>query len=330
MIAVLVSKPAAARPLRGFTLVELLVVIAIIGILIALLLPAVQAAREAARRSQCLNNLKQIGLALHNYHDAHKAFPYGGDVDTPGASQRPGFYVDLMPYFEEAAVADQLDLSEGINSNTNQAVLRSLALDVLVCPSAEPTTDRYTTDASYVATNYVAVGGAGRSGNQDPRGSLAGCAWYGTDGFMVPEKTHAFKKITDGTSQTFAFGERIYEIRAWVKGTQGPSGGGSAGCLANIKSLVYGITNDHTTLGYYANDPERPSGDNRLIPFNHLPFGSNHPAGAHFLYVDGHVDFVTDDTPPVILRNLATIDGGEHRDNLEEPSAIADTPPDRN
>ena len=89
------------RRVAAFTLVELLVVIAIIGILVALLLPAVQAAREAARRVSCQNNMRQIGLALHNYHDTFKEFPSGGAALQQGNSQRPGFYVDLLPYFEE-------------------------------------------------------------------------------------------------------------------------------------------------------------------------------------------------------------------------------------
>ena len=303
----------------GFTLVELLVVIAIIGILVALLLPAVQAAREAARRTECINKLKQIGLAFHNYHDAHNAFPFGGQVTGSGASQKPGFYADLLPYFEEANIMDQMDMDQSIFDAVNENVIANLALDLLTCPSDEPVFDRYSPNKSYVASNYTAVTGTGRLGQQDPRGSLAGCGWFATDGFLVPDKTRKFKHITDGTAQTFAVGERIYELRAWVKGTQGPQGGSAPACTANTKTIIYGITNNQETLGYYRQDPDRPAGAPE-VPFNHLPFGSEHPSGANFLFVDGHVEFMPDDTQPVVLRNLASINGGETRDNLVEPT----------
>ena len=110
------------RPWRGFTLIELLVVIAIIGILIALLLPAVQAAREAARRTQCLNNLKQIGLAMHSYEGPFKQFPMGSDWfersknDTPGF----GFLVFLLPYMEHKPLWDQLDPTVGWYTDPNK------------------------------------------------------------------------------------------------------------------------------------------------------------------------------------------------------------------
>ena len=108
------SSLSAERYRKGFTLVELLVVIAIIGILIALLLPAVQAAREAARRSQCSNNLKQIGLALHNYHDANKTFPFAWMVyatDVPGFSDLNAqvWGTRILPYLEQTALYDQYD-----------------------------------------------------------------------------------------------------------------------------------------------------------------------------------------------------------------------------
>ncbi len=134
----------APDPRAGFTLVELLVVIAIIGILIALLLPAVQAAREAARRTQCSNNCKQIGLALHNYHDTHRSFPMAmfisfTDPAAPGSVNAQSWGTALLPYMEQQPLYDQLDHSlapcQPIGSVANIAVICTPVAG-FVCPSA--------------------------------------------------------------------------------------------------------------------------------------------------------------------------------------------------
>lgn len=133
------------RPVRGFTLVELLVVIAIIGILVGLLLPAVQSAREAARRMQCSNNLKQLGLALQMYNDTSKRLPYAsnfvdsipacGDFATIGNPRHSG-NVGLLPYLEQANLANQISRNEGIdNGPNNRALLNRRFIPVFTCPS---------------------------------------------------------------------------------------------------------------------------------------------------------------------------------------------------
>ena len=125
------SKIESPESRIGFTLVELLVVIAIIGILIALLLPAVQAAREAARRMQCTNNMKQLGLALHMYHDSFKVFPYGrSPVNRPIWS----WSALILPFMEERAIFDEIDFRRGYNTTFNEAVIKH-HVDTYRCPS---------------------------------------------------------------------------------------------------------------------------------------------------------------------------------------------------
>ena len=154
------------RKRRGFTLVELLVVIAIIGILIALLLPAVQAAREAARRSQCANNLKQVGLALHDYHDSHKTFPPGtiygdgGDRPWPRAPYHHTWLTGILPFMEQGALYDMADLNRPAwDPVTSQPQLfAQQAVATLKCPTDTGPEDS-TSTGNYAITNYVGSNG---------------------------------------------------------------------------------------------------------------------------------------------------------------------------
>jgi prepilin-type N-terminal cleavage/methylation domain-containing protein len=196
---------------RGFTLVELLVVIAIIGILVALLLPAVQSAREAARRMQCSNKLKQLGVALHNYHDTYKAFP-----STPGGNgilsanrgtvqnwMRWGGLASLLPFVEQQAVYDRIDFrfswdsTDNSNGFQNRLVRRIKLDDVFTCPS-DPGSGLGITD--FAQTSYCFSRGPQASwdvGNGQEAGFGDGNNW------------HRFRDILDGTANTFAMGEAV-------------------------------------------------------------------------------------------------------------------------
>ncbi len=139
MLARSAARATGARARQAFTLVELLVVIAIIGVLIALLLPAVQAAREAARRSSCANNLKQLGLALQNYHDARKIFPPGalwnsGSANMPQTTLGPNWIIMIMPFMEEKNTLTLYNTKAYITDGSNY-VFRSTVIPALLCPS---------------------------------------------------------------------------------------------------------------------------------------------------------------------------------------------------
>jgi prepilin-type N-terminal cleavage/methylation domain-containing protein/prepilin-type processing-associated H-X9-DG protein len=211
---------------RGFTLIELLVVIAIIGVLIALLLPAVQAAREAARRSQCVNNLKQLGLAVHNYHSTNNAMPplYGnfgaaGDPSAPNGEWPLGWAVALLPYLEQQPLFNSANYSQGVFNAININTISSTKLSVLVCPS-EPL--RQGPWLTVTWTNYHAnFGGpsmiAGWDGaivpfNGDPSGfpGISNTVTNSNSG------TFGFEGFSDGTSQTAMFSEKLIGLNGFV------------------------------------------------------------------------------------------------------------------
>jgi prepilin-type N-terminal cleavage/methylation domain-containing protein len=174
---------------RGFTLIELLVVIAIIAILIALLLPAVQQAREAARRTQCRNNLHQLGIALHNYHDAHKCFPFG----QGGTGNRYSAISQLLPYFDQSPVYNRIDFRLPLNDPLNEEP-RRVEMAVLRCPSDF---DNPQSQAGG-AINYY-----GNKGSDILWGSRR------QNGMFFVGSTVRFRDVTDGASNTCAFTERL-------------------------------------------------------------------------------------------------------------------------
>ncbi len=210
------------RSRRGFTLVELLVVIAIIGVLVALLLPAVQAAREAARRMSCTNNLKQITLALHNFHDSHRGFPTGSPSRTcPGYEHIPawqyrwGPLAMLTPYMEQFNLYQSLNLDvplyghtgvfhgpgTGVHPDNHEALTQEIAF--FYCPS-DQARKQFVPDAEleYAGTNYMVCWGRGAP-------TVTGTAVFDTDGLFNNNRAIRFADVTDGTSHTAAFSESL-------------------------------------------------------------------------------------------------------------------------
>jgi prepilin-type processing-associated H-X9-DG protein len=256
-------------------LVELLVVIAIIGILIALLLPAVQAAREAARRLQCSNNLKQFGVAMHNYHDTFKCFPPAFMVIDHQGQVAGGWAwgVFLMPFIEQSQLKDTLSatrytLSQVISDPALLPMLQ-MQLPVFKCPSSpiEPLREFHGPGSQMVATaNYTACRGFFRYGGIVHLQKKNNGVFYGQSAVKI-------RDVRDGTSNTFALGERtvlpvhMNDPRRW------PSwcGPGGLGIGATVSSCVSVKLNHPTNMHAHSSD---------------------HPGGGNFCFVDGSVRFI--------------------------------------
>ncbi|MFW6171396.1 MAG: DUF1559 domain-containing protein [Planctomycetota bacterium] len=293
----------------GFTLVELLVVIAIIGILVALLLPAVQAAREAARRTQCTNNLKQIGLALHNYHDTANAFPAGFVYRGGDGVCNYGWNVAIFPYMEQGAFYDQLspgtiplyDRYTDSATDVDRELLQQ-AIPNVRCPSDDGpdlanSVNFGNNDYFDVAlSNYVASAGYGDKPvrDQECRGMFYGNSWK------------SFGDINDGSSNTLAVGERSYgqpgsgnrqHAATWVGVGQNSSFGNHA-TLRTLARNSFTLNFDYHAAG----SPENMG----------KGCASFHPGGANYLLCDGSVHFISETTNKnEVFRPLAWRNDGQ-------------------
>jgi len=227
---------------RGFTLVELLVVIAIIGVLIALLLPAVQAAREAARRMKCQNNLKNIGLACLNYETAKKVLPPGSTVVTASGANGMSWCVSILPYIEQGALdSTVLQRLKSIQQSTGKDPdayqldeLNDIEMSLYLCPTDDnfEIKDKFRGDksrsssyagitGSYMASYKMRTGSDSACNKPDdecvgPRGGQ--CNAINTDGLLYPGSEVKMSQINDGTSNTLMVGERWYQLRIWTAG----------------------------------------------------------------------------------------------------------------
>jgi prepilin-type N-terminal cleavage/methylation domain-containing protein/prepilin-type processing-associated H-X9-DG protein len=322
----------SSRRTRGFTLVELLVVIAIIGVLVALLLPAVQAAREAARRMKCQNNEKNIALACLNYESANKVYPPGARPANVATNNGLGFTVLVLPYVEQGGLNNNVATfvknwkASHNGQDPDGYALKDANIDRLelyTCPSDDPTqlVDKFFPDmqaSSYygVAGSYsTRVGTANCSSvNADPGLGTCVTSSLGAmdiDGMLFPGAGVKSSWVIDGTSNTFLVGERWYQTRAWTLGVywsaagrtpppqpdQTPVDSASSSCK-NI-NVNFGPNPDLMTNKYAYHDnavdrPNIPDSAAKSFNFNDVPYGSFHPGGAHFAHADGSVTFITD------------------------------------
>jgi prepilin-type processing-associated H-X9-DG protein len=319
-------------------LVELLVVIAIIGILIALLLPAVQAAREAARRSQCTNNLKQIGLGLHNHHDTYQRFPPGCATDYPPFA--PATYggwgsswlVYILPYVEQGPLYQKWAFtgSSGYDNANNRPLINNLVINGYLCPSSPLPLNSAGGPDTRFSGNYAAIAGAVNGlipGYTEARVHSGGGGIVGGNGALIPNGQTGFRDITDGTSNCAAAGEH----GDWLFSTTGTKidyragqiHGWSMGCGAQGVPPNYGSGDNrafNTTTIRYAINNKRNNGagwDGNCTTGvcqnmgNNTPLNSAHPGGVNLLLCDGSVRFVSETVPLDVVARLATRDDGQ-------------------
>jgi prepilin-type N-terminal cleavage/methylation domain-containing protein len=309
-------------PRTGFTLVELLVVIAIIGTLVGLLLPAVQTAREAARRSQCTNNLKQIGLALHGYHDARRELPplclkasssVSGDADWNVPAW--GWSALILPSMEQATLYDSLKVGrQSLSATGADTSIRSglsTAIGTFLCASdvAPTTTSTRSVGVPLARSSYAAVNSNAinvKNGGGQAIGAFPGPWPHPTD---TSRKPRPFKDITDGLSKTFFIGERSYRHpydQATVSNyTTWP---GVTEPEQNV-STYRGLFEIGGATQYSLN--ELPSAAGGSSWYHPNWFRSVHPGGGNFGMGDASVRFVSDDISLTTYRALATVRGGE-------------------
>lgn len=313
---------------RGFTLIELLVVIAIIAILIALLVPAVQKVREAAARSQCLNNLKQLGLAMQGYHDNFKHLPPGGDPAVPNTIYAIGWPARVFPYLEQDPLRHWIDSLVANALNVVQPWRSTAAphlgnnpnyetpLAMFTCPASNLgglSPDSYGAPSvalTQAALHYRANGGSATVGLI--QGTWSRDAWYSTSGVVYPKSKVRMTDITDGTSNTILMGEtsstagRALLSRGW----------------GGIQPWTWGFYNYEV-----ATNPANPAAgwlmiDHKVVTYpigyagafftNETPFTSDHTnGGVNILFCDGSGRFMTTNTPLTLLQQLATRNGDE-------------------
>jgi prepilin-type N-terminal cleavage/methylation domain-containing protein/prepilin-type processing-associated H-X9-DG protein len=321
---------------KAFTLVELLVVIAIIGVLVALLLPAVQSAREAARRMQCANNLKQIGLAFHNYESSFKVLP--PETMCPGTGVHgPTAFVHILPQIEQSGIYQRLaavgfgnTVSYWMGSSGAKTPLIRAALDAYIikgyrCPSSMLPQFQTVVDARLMVPSYAMIAGSNLHQSTDHKGQNGGHCSAG--GLFTGNFPRRFAEASDGTSNTMMLGEQsnwvannksnlriAFEASGpWmgVKNSRIPNGDGTWSITGShdANTLMADMRSYGMTTIRDAPNPKGTASYMNIVNCN-TPLTSAHPGGVQIGLADGSVRFVTDNINLVTYKYLADRDDG--------------------
>lgn len=319
----------------GFTLVELLVVIAIIGVLVALLLPAVQAAREAARRAQCSNNLKQMGLAAQNYAAAKGALPAGYDrtaqdvKDSLNFSKR-GMFTSLLQYLEGQNTYSQLILDyKKAGKQVFDDPARDAVVDAFICPAWPDAKVTQAAPAGYeyqlgALTSYSGIAGAIRNrgetlytssfGKLPDNGAFTMIEIPGTSVFQpktLVGYSRKLEEITDGQSNSMLAGEFVHRDCCFGAPVEEPPGNTRPWYLAGYVDGPYSMKVAETPPNACVVRNAANCIAGTPTNFNHLPMGSFHPGVTQFVYIDGSVHNIADSVELEVYKDVATVNGEE-------------------
>ncbi|RCS52991.1 DUF1559 domain-containing protein [Bremerella cremea] len=296
----------SSRKQSAFTLVELLVVIAIIGVLIALLLPAVQQAREAARRMSCSNNQKQLALAMHNYHDSLGSFPPMVVKPNPTTTPAWAWSALILPMLEQGNIHESLQVGKltltASAGTTNGKNILGLPLEAFTCPSdarASEVSPRAVAGVKLGLSSYPAVNGTGQRAYYYDQGATN----YASGIFTDRVKGYSFRDITDGSSNTMLIGERHDKIPGFVNETYTLWAGTTSAEMDD--SGYYGSLEVAGSTGFPMNEWEDTNWQ-----FRHW-FRSLHPGGVMFSFADGSVHFLSETIDMTTYQNLSNRSDGK-------------------
>ncbi|MHB1036170.1 MAG: DUF1559 family PulG-like putative transporter [Pirellulales bacterium] len=322
---------------RAFTLVEVLVVIAITGALIALLLPATQMAREAARRAQCMSHLKQLALAAHAYHGAHGTFPPGLDQAIyPDAPRYRGhsLFVYLLPYVEQNSLYAKWDFSDPVaNTLGGPDALAAATPPVFVCPADTLAENPVEQGGRYYGlTSY---GGNGGTRSYSPAYATTDGIFHTTGSASEPnagQRPVRLADVRDGTTCTLLLGERshtdgnldTFAAVDWVRPMSSLGWWAAAGgrkCIGEVTMSSFAPLNYRLPFCYDERAQANPPAGTLqrfqdYVDLRVCAWGSNHSAGVNFAMADGSVRVVAETISPELLRALGTRDGGESADGF--------------